>query len=44
MIQKAKGQRAEVADSLLTIVKADRIWNNDGARAQLRKLPSLLFS
>ena len=38
MIQNAKGQRTEAADNLLAIVKADRTWNDDGARAQLLKL------
>lgn len=38
MIQNANGQRTEAADSLLAIVKADRTWNDDGARAQLLKL------
>ncbi|WP_378946612.1 thioredoxin [Mesorhizobium sp. ANAO-SY3R2] len=38
MIQNAAGQRAEAADNLLAIVKADRTWNDDGARAQLLKL------
>jgi putative thioredoxin len=38
MIQNAKGQRTEAADNLLAIVKADRNWNDDGARAQLLKL------
>ena len=28
----------EAADNLLAIVKADRTWNDDGARAQLLKL------
>jgi putative thioredoxin len=35
MIQNALGQRTEAADSLLAIVKADRTWKDDGARAQL---------
>ncbi|MBN9252170.1 MAG: thioredoxin [Mesorhizobium sp.] len=35
MIQNAKGERDKAADSLLAIVKADRTWNDDGARAQL---------
>jgi len=35
MIQNARGDRAAAADSLLAIVKADRGWNEDGARAQL---------
>lgn len=38
MIQNAMGQRNEAADNLLAIVKADRTWNDDGARAQLLKL------
>lgn len=38
MIQNAMGQRNEAADNLLAIVKADRTWNEDGARAQLLKL------
>jgi putative thioredoxin len=35
MIQSANGQRMEAADNLLAIVKADRTWKDDGARAQL---------
>lgn len=35
MIQNAKGERDKAAESLLAIVKADRTWNDDGARAQL---------
>jgi putative thioredoxin len=35
MIQNALGQRQEAADNLLAIVKADRTWKDDGARAQL---------
>jgi putative thioredoxin len=35
MIQNGLGQRQEAADNLLAIVKADRTWNDDGARAQL---------
>ena len=31
------GKRTEAADSLLAIVKADRTWNDDGARQQLLK-------
>ena len=38
MIQNAQGKRQEAADNLLAIVKADRAWNDDGARAQLLKL------
>lgn len=38
MIQNASGQKAEAAENLLSIVKADRTWNDDGARAQLLKL------
>jgi putative thioredoxin len=38
MIQNAQGRREEAADNLLTIVKTDRSWNDDGARAQLLKL------
>lgn len=38
MIQNALGNRAEAADNLLSIVKADRTWNDDGARAQLLQL------
>jgi putative thioredoxin len=35
MIQNAMGLRSEAADSLLQIVRTDRMWNDDGARAQL---------
>lgn len=38
MIQNALGNRAEAADNLLSIVRADRTWNDDGARAQLLQL------
>jgi putative thioredoxin len=38
MIQNAQGKRQEAADNLLEIVRADRTWNDDGARAQLLKL------
>ena len=34
-IQNARGERMEAADNLLAIVKADRNWKDDGARAQL---------
>jgi putative thioredoxin len=35
MIQNARGLRAEAADSLLAIMKADREWQDDAARTQL---------
>jgi len=35
MIQNAMGKREEAADNLLAIIKADRSWKDDGARAQL---------
>ncbi len=35
MILNAKGQRHEAADHLLAIMRADRTWNDDGARKQL---------
>ena len=38
MIQNALGKRNEAADNLLAIVKADRAWRDDGARAQLLQL------
>jgi putative thioredoxin len=38
MLQNSAGRRQEAADNLLAIVKADRSWNDDGARAQLVKL------
>ncbi len=38
MVRNAEGKRGEAADLLLAIVKADRGWNDDGARAQLLKL------
>ena len=37
LIQNAGGDRAAAADSLLAIVKADRSWHDDGAKAQLLK-------
>lgn len=33
----ARGRRDEAADALLDIIKADRSWNEDGARMQLLK-------
>lgn len=38
MLQNARGEREAAADNLLSIVKADRTWEDDGARAQLLKL------
>lgn len=35
MLRNAKGDRESAADHLLSIVKADRTWRDDGARAQL---------
>ncbi len=35
MIQNALDQRQEAADNLLEIIRLDRTWNEDGARAQL---------
>lgn len=35
MLHNARGERAEAADCLLAIMKADRTWNDDGARKQL---------
>jgi len=35
MIQNARGEREAATDNLLAIVKADREWKDDGARAQL---------
>lgn len=37
LMQNARNMRDEAADSLLTIVKADRAWNDGAARAQLLK-------
>ncbi|TPK84432.1 thioredoxin [Mesorhizobium sp. B2-4-13] len=38
MIQNAMGDRTAAADNLLAIIKADRSWNEDGARTQLLQL------
>lgn len=38
LIENTKGNRDQAADHLLSIFKADRTWNDDGARAQLLKL------
>ena len=38
MILNAQGFRDEAADHLLAIMKADRAWNEDGARKQLVQL------
>ena len=35
MIQNANGERTQAADNLLAIIKADRSWNDDGAKTQL---------
>ncbi|WEX09630.1 thioredoxin [Chelativorans sp. AA-79] len=35
LVQNAQGKRQEAADNLLAIVKADRDWNEDAARAKL---------
>ncbi|MBZ9960506.1 MULTISPECIES: thioredoxin [unclassified Mesorhizobium] len=35
MVQNARGERDAAADNLLAIIKADRGWNEDGAKAQL---------
>lgn len=37
LIQNALGERNAAADSLLAIMKADRAWQDDGARLQLLK-------
>ena len=37
LIQNANGQRDQAADSLLAIMRADRTWDDDGARRQLLK-------
>ncbi len=38
MICNARGEREEAAEHLLAIVRADRTWKDDGARAQLLQL------
>lgn len=38
MAQNARGERMKAADNLLAIVRADRTWKDDGARAQLLQL------
>jgi putative thioredoxin len=38
LIRNAQGRRAEAADNLLAIVKADRGWNEDAARTKLLEL------
>jgi putative thioredoxin len=38
MLHNARNERDAAADNLLAIVRADRAWNDDGARAQLLKL------
>ena len=35
MIQNARDERTQAADNLLAIIKADRTWNDDGAKTQL---------
>ena len=35
MIQNARASATAAADNLLAIIKADRAWNDDGARKQL---------
>jgi len=34
-VRNAQGRRQEAAEELLSIIKADRTWNDDGARTQL---------
>ncbi|MEN0097814.1 MAG: thioredoxin [Brucella pseudogrignonensis] len=34
-VRNAQGRRVEAADELLAVMKADRSWNDDGARKQL---------
>jgi putative thioredoxin len=38
LIQNARGERQSAADNLLAIIKADRTWNDDAARAKLLEL------
>ncbi|GGA91166.1 thioredoxin [Brucella endophytica] len=38
MIHNAQGRRMEAADELLAIMRADRSWNDDGARKELLQL------
>jgi len=38
MIDNARGDRQAAADGLLAVMKADRTWNDDGARKQLLQL------
>jgi len=38
LILNAQGKRAEAADNLLAIIKADRSWNDDAARSKLLEL------
>ena len=38
LILNAQGKRAEAADNLLAIIKADRSWNDDAARGKLLEL------
>ncbi len=38
MIHNAQGRRSDAANELLEIVRSDRTWNDDAARAQLLKL------
>ncbi len=37
LIQNARGERVDAADGLLSIMRADRSWRDDGARQQLLK-------
>ena len=37
LLYNAQNRRDDAADQLLAIIKADRAWNDDGARAQLLK-------